>query len=302
MDIVVSALAEAYHGLRHDLHDPVRLAEAFAHLAYQALITEVELTPKPGLVDRRNTGAHHDMDVHTFHASAQALKPWFASFYRCGVRHCELPADYALLRLREEGIAAERDMFQATSGVNTHKGALFALGLLCAAAGRLAGQGIGPDRESLCEEVARMCEGVVRNELSRQSEAQTAGEHLFQRYGLTGARGEAASGFATVRRYGLPAFEEACLQGADEETALLAVLLSLMAHNPDTNVVSRGGLEGLAFVQAEAQAMLAQGGHQLPDFRACMIALDEVLIARRLSPGGSADLLALTWFLSRLPV
>ncbi|WP_018609794.1 triphosphoribosyl-dephospho-CoA synthase CitG [Uliginosibacterium gangwonense] len=301
MDIAVSALAEAYHSLRHGQHDPARLAEAFAHLAYQALVTEVELTPKPGLVDRRNTGAHHDMDVHTFYASAQALKPWFASFYRCGVSHSDLPADYALLRLREEGLAAERDMFQATAGVNTHKGALFALGLLCAAAGRLVGQGIGPDRESLCEEVARLCEGLVRNELNRQSEAQTAGEHLFQRYGLTGARGEAASGFATVRHYGLPAFEEACLQGVDEEAALLAALLNLMAHNPDTNVVSRGGLEGLAFVQGEAQALLARGGIHAPGFMADFIALDEEMITRHLSPGGSADLLALTWFLSRLP-
>lgn len=279
------------------------LANGVGGLASQALIKEVELTPKPGLVDLRNTGSHRDMDVHTFYASARALSAWFPVFFLRGLRECHVPPVAFLSSLRADGLAAERDMFHATRGINTHKGSVFALGLLCAAAGRLAGQQAGRllpvTRDDLCDEVARMCAHLVQTELCSDVEATTVGELLFQRHGMTGARGEAASGFATVREHGLPASEKALERGADEQTALLAALLALMANNADTNVVSRGGMTGLAFVQERARALIAAGGVEHPDFVASFIAFDDACIERNLSPGGSADLLAVTWFLAR---
>ncbi len=311
------------------------LAGRVARLAQRALLREVFLTPKPGLVDRRNTGAHRDMDLFTFLASARAIAPWFEVFFARGLADCAMPAEAFLPLIRPGGVACERDMLRATGGVNTHKGSIFAFGLLCAAAGRLAGQHRCLSREALCDEVGLMCAGVL-DELQRSAgtstaavtstaaataaatasataasataavtgaatAAGTAGERLFRRYGLTGARGEAASGFATVRHHALPAFDRLSRDGAGERAALHGALLELLACNPDTNLVARGGLAGLAFMQARALRIRAAGGVRAGGFRERMEAFDDAAIARNLSPGGSADLLAVTWFLSRFP-
>ncbi|PWC84756.1 2-(5'-triphosphoribosyl)-3'-dephospho CoA synthase [Azospirillum sp. TSH100] len=275
------------------------LGDRLARLAHQSLLREVMLTPKPGLVDRRNSGSHRDMDLSTFRASARAIAPWFARLFMIGLADCDLPAGLFLPRIRPDGLACERAMLQATGGVNTHKGSIFAFGLLCAAAGRLAGRGASVGPGPLCAEVAAICAGVV-DELRRGGEATTAGEHLFRRYGLTGARGEAASGFATVRAYALPMFERLRTAGAGADIALHGALLELLAFNPDTNVVARGGLGGLAFLQGEAMRLRRAGGVGAPGFLRRMAALDDAVIRRNLSPGGSADLLAVTWFLSHL--
>ncbi|MEI7367956.1 triphosphoribosyl-dephospho-CoA synthase CitG [Pectobacterium sp. 1950-15] len=261
-----------------------------------ALTMEVMLTPKPGLVDRANNGAHRDMDVALFQTSIQAISPWFRQFTDAGYQHANTPLAQLLSQVRPIGIACEQAMLSATKGVNTHKGGIFAFGLLCTAAGWLAGRGEPVTQRSLCDSVAAMCHDLVRNELETCAGAATAGEYLYQRHGLTGARGEAASGFNTVCQYALPALQQAIAAGADDETALLHTLLVLMAHNPDTNVVSRGGMDGLVFVQNYAQKLLVG-----PLDRQALIKMDDALIARNLSPGGSADLLALTWLLYHYP-
>ncbi|QHP80753.1 triphosphoribosyl-dephospho-CoA synthase CitG [Pectobacterium odoriferum] len=261
-----------------------------------ALTMEVMLTPKPGLVDCANNGSHRDMDVALFQTSIQAISPWFRHFTEVGYQHASVPLAQLLSQVRPIGIACEQAMLSATKGVNTHKGGIFAFGLLCSAAGWLAGRGERVTQRSLCDSVAIMCHDVVRNELETCSGAATAGEHLYQRHGLTGARGEAASGFNTVCQYALPALHQTIATGEGDETALLRTLLVLMAHNPDTNVVSRGGMDGLAFVQDYARRLLAG-----PLDRQALREMDDALIARNLSPGGSADLLALTWLLYHYP-
>ncbi|QIN63500.1 2-(5''-triphosphoribosyl)-3'-dephosphocoenzyme-A synthase [Caballeronia sp. SBC1] len=268
-------------------------------LAYEALMREAYLTPKPGLVDARNCGAHRDMNLHTFSASADALAPYFPRFAAAGCHYGALPADEILPLVRPLGLAAEQSMLLATSGVNTHKGGIFALGLLCTAAGRLLARHTPLRVHSLCAEVKAITCNLVERELASAGNAHSAGERLFQRFGLTGARGEAARGYATVREHALPAYLALRQQGARDEIALLQALLHLMARNADTNLVARGGLAGLEYVQQTAQRLLQAGGvsHRLG--RARMIELDDDLITRQLSPGGSADLLAVTWFLSR---
>ena len=286
-----------------ELQTPLKCREDVADeagaLVCQALRKEVEMTPKPGLVDRNNSGAHRDMDRATFHASIKAIAPWFAVFYRMGASTRDLAPEELLARLRPAGLACEGAMLQATGGVNTHKGSIFSMGLLCAAAGRLdCGEEL-PDRERLCGEVARICSKLVEAELLRMQEPCTSGEMLFQAHGLTGVRGEAASGFRTVREYGLPALERILALGVDEEKALHEALLHLLAVNRDTNLVHRGGLAGLAHVQERARSLIEDGGVQSPCFEARMLDFDRDLIERKLSPGGSADLVAVTWFLFR---
>lgn len=252
-------------------------------LAEEALWQELDLTPKPGLVDKYNNGAHRDMDHALFVRSIAAITPWFTRFAELGDKHAHRPAGEQLRMIRPMGIACEQAMYAATGGVNTHKGGIFALGLLCFAAGRLGE--VNPQR--LCREVSDICRGLVERELASRSSLATAGERQFHQFGLTGARGEAESGFATVRK---------ALSGWNRRH-LHALLLRLMAVNPDSNLVSRGGMNGLRYVQDYAHDLLENGWDE-----GALIAMDNALITRNLSPGGSADLLSVGWVLSKVSV
>lgn len=260
-------------------------------LAARALRQELDLTPKPGLVDSANSGAHRDMDYALFLASIDAITPWFARFEQAGFDNAHKPAAGQLRLIRPMGIACEQAMFAATHGVNTHKGGIFSLGLLSFAAGRLRGLGWQLSADALCNEVSAICRGLVARELAGRAQAMTAGEKQFRNYGLTGARGEAEQGFITVRRAVLPFWQQE--QG---ERRLHNALLRLMAVNRDSNLVSRGGLAGLRYVQDYAQQLLATGWEK-DDLRQ----MDQALIARHLSPGGSADLLAVAYVLAMIP-
>nr|WP_315291370.1 triphosphoribosyl-dephospho-CoA synthase CitG [Serratia proteamaculans] len=286
--------------------DPVRFVPQtqvgdFAHAAYLALLVEVNLTPKPGLVDRHNNGAHRDMNLGHFYRSARAIGIWLPRFIRQGRDDAFRPAAEQLLRLRPLGLACENHMFQATGGVNTHKGSVFSLGLLCAAYGRCDQQQRHINAKTLCAEVATMCDGLVARELQQHNALQTAGQRLFAEYGLSGARGEAESGFERVIDGALPLYRQRLNAGCDEQTALMDSLLWLMAHNDDTNVASRGGIEGLHWLQQRAAGLLAQGGAQGEQGIQRLRQFDADCIMRNLSPGGSADLLIVTWLLAQLP-
>jgi len=235
-----------------------------------------------------------------FRTSAAAISPWFAVFFQHGVTHCQrAPRDF-LAAIRADGMACERAMLRATQGVNTHKGSISAIGLLCAATGRLAGRGDVTSSESVCAEVAELCAGLVSRELCAANNSHTAGERLYTQHRLTGARGEAQSGFATARIYGVAPYQLALALGMDEERALLEALLHLMARNPDTNLVARGGLAGLALVQNHARHLLLGPMPTTAVRKRQLEAFDQLLIEQHLSPGGSADLLAVSWFLAQL--
>lgn len=242
-------------------------------LAEEALWRELELTPKPGLVDKINTGSHRDMDHALFVRSIAAIAPWFSRFAELGAEHAGKPATEQLRLIRPMGMACEQAMYAATGGVNTHKGGIFALGLLCFAAGRVK----HVNAHTLCCEVSNICSGLVDRELAGRTGRATAGERQYQDFGLAGARGEAQSGFATVRK----------VLSQWNRHQLHDLLLRLMAVNQDSNLVSRGGMEGLRYVQRYAQHLVANGWD-----RAALTEMDNALITRNLSPGGSADLLS----------
>ncbi|WP_168582452.1 triphosphoribosyl-dephospho-CoA synthase [Gephyromycinifex aptenodytis] len=280
-------------------------------LGYQALLVEARLTPKPGLVDRRNTGAHTDMDLGTFERAAAALQPWLVSLAQAGLEAGRAEAargeslDEALFtaRLRRLGLLAERSMLVATGGVNTHKGAIFALGLLLAAIGRRRGREgthaatVG----NVCDDVAALATPLLSELGTRRTGPVTAGERLFHSHALPGARGEAAGGFPRARHQALPAYRDALQEHGDEERALLHALLMLYASNADTNLAHRGGLAAVDYVRDRAARLLAVGGADRADHPRLLEEFDDDLIARRLSPGGCADLLSVTWVLARLP-
>lgn len=264
-----------------------------ARLACQALLYEVAITPKPGLVDRENSGSHRDMDFFTFQASAAALQPYFAQCVRIG-RQGGAPEE-TLRALRLPGKLAEAEMRRATVGVNTHKGAIFSMGILCGALGRLDRESWeNPDR--ILDECAAMAKGIVSEDYRdlTPETAKTAGQKLYLRYGITGVRGQAEAGFPAVREAGLPTLEAALAAGKNINEASCAALLALLVHTADTNMIHRGGFDGMQQATLEVREILDR--ENFPS-RETLESLDKRFIEKNLSPGGSADLLALTLFL-----
>ncbi len=338
-----------------------------ARSAEQSLLDEARLTPKPGLVDRNNSGANNDMDLPMLERSAEAISPYFADCARVGMEwedplcgdgaHCEgnaprggvaassgaagedpLCGDGAhcgdaryddarseetrrcaaeLIRIGKE---AEQAMFSVTGGVNTHKGAIYAFGIVCAALGHILVN--GGDIFSVSSEIAKTlaeysraeCEykgdnretekrGIAGGEPGSETHGQkvarlygaggepgseTHGQKVARLYGAGGARAEAVCGFADARA-GLEALRAS---GGDATAALLAI----MSVAADTNVLYRAGEDGLAFVQAGASRIARLSG---ADRAEALLDFDRELIDRNINPGGSADMLALALFFYR---
>ena len=279
------------------------VAARIGALAVEAMLYEVSATPKPGLVDRANQGAHDDMDFFTFMSSAAALRNTFDAFAVIGQEHSGEPIECLLAYLQMAGIAAERQMFRMTKGVNTHKGMIFSLGILTGAAGWAVTRQEPPDAEYLGKLAARMCKGLCAREygeLRQKTEKLTKGEEMYLKYGVTGARGEAESGFRTIREISLPVYRRLRRQGISLNDALVDTLLHLLAKSVDTNILGRHDMETLRYARRAAAEVLAKGSVHTVQGRAALQALDADFTARRISPGGSADLLAATHFLYSL--
>jgi triphosphoribosyl-dephospho-CoA synthase len=268
-------------------------ARAIARIATRSLWAELALYPKPGLVSLRDAGAHDDMDASTFVRSLFTLRRYFAAIAAAGC------AGAPFEELRRLGIEAESAMLLATGGVNTHRGSIFALGILCAAAGRAHARGEAPADTTLRRIVTAEWGGALvayTPSLRRPSH----GARAAMRYGVSGARGEAKRAFPSVFEVALPALREAIAQGFDPGHAALCALFALYARVDDTNVLHRAGAAGLAFVQQTARAFRAAGFLDAPDALARAEAIHREFVARRLSPGGCADLLAAALFVQRL--
>lgn len=264
-------------------------------LAKESLRLEVLTTPKPGLVDQNNCGSHKDMDLPMFLASAQALKPYFADCARIGMETANLPPEETFSRLRTAGLAAEQAMFAVTGGVNTHKGAIFTLGLLCGAAGRT----LCREPKVLLAEASAMAEGLTVRDFAgiTAENAKTAGQKLYIQQGISGVRGQAEAGFPAVGDVGLPILEQGLTQGLYLNDVGCAALLHILAATDDTNMIARSNLATAAAVRAQIAKLLADTPYP---GEATLRQLDREFTEKNLSPGGSADLLAATYFLHLL--
>jgi triphosphoribosyl-dephospho-CoA synthase len=260
-------------------------AAALGRLAEACLRQECQTWPKPGLVSHVDTGSHADMDAALLIRSAAALRPAFTAMAEAGAAGADMPT------LRRIGIAAENWMMAATGGVNTHRGAIFALGLLCAAAGRLGSHSPGSLGWVVRE---RWGEAILETPPQPSSHGTTA----WARYGAGGARMEAASGFASAYAVGLPALRAGRrLRPHEAEAARVQCFFALLATTEDTNLLHRGGVAGLAFAQAAAARFLTAGGIAATGWRQRAAETHRHFVARRLSPGGCADLLAVCLFI-----
>lgn len=243
-------------------------------LAVKALLDEVRLTPKPGLVDADNSGAHRDMDIALMEKSAYTLEPFFGIAAELGYK---VSADCPE-KLQKAGMDAEKRMLEVTNGVNTHKGAIFSLGLLCAGAGMmLSGRG-----SSVADNASALAAGL------KSLKEETHGSVVRKKYTGAGAKEEALAGFPNA-----VAAASIFARGRTAQEALL----ELLCHVYDTNLLWRGGEKGLRFVQNRAGHILS-ANEVLRD--GLMREFDAECIRYNLSPGGSADLLAAGMFLFSL--
>ncbi|MDR6710917.1 triphosphoribosyl-dephospho-CoA synthase [Pseudomonas hunanensis] len=267
------------------------LADQLADLAVEALIDEADLSPKPGLVDRRGSGAHGDMSLALMHASALALWPCLREMADAAQRHAriDLPLRAELGRSGRQG---EQAMLATTGGVNTHRGAIWALGLLVAAR---ALQPEPLDARSLALRAGR----IALLDDPALADSNSHGSQVRRRYAASGAREQAQLGFPAVTDAGLPQLLRSRAGGASETHARLDALLAIMAVLSDTCVLWRAGPEGLARLQHDARAVLDAGGTASLAGRRLLRALDTYLLTINASPGGAADLLAACLFLDK---
>jgi triphosphoribosyl-dephospho-CoA synthase len=266
-------------------------AYRLAVIARDCLIDEARLSPKPGLVDSRGNGAHHDLSLALMERSAHSLTPTFLQLAR---HSWQRPADIALRetvgRLGREG---EQQMMAATDGVNTHRGAIWALGLLVSAAAML-------DENASAQEIAAAAALLARLPDRAAPKVFSKGLKATHRYQVPGAREEAQQAFPHVMTLALPQLLRSRAQGAGESEARLDALMAVMTSLSDTCVLSRAGMTGLHAMQTGARAVLAAGGCATVAGREALARLDAQMLALNASPGGAADLLAATLFLDRV--
>lgn len=267
-------------------------------LCIKSIIYEVMVSPKPGLVDRYNSGSHSDMDVFTFIDSAISLNDYFYHCTRLGYEFNGVDCTEILTSIRPIGIEAEKYMFRATNEVNTHKGLIFSLGIIAASTGFLfkIKNHIYFDENEISKLVMEITKGLS-SELkeAHNKEQLTYGEKLYKKYGVKGIRGEVESGFDTVLKYSLPVLERLM----DENKycindILMNVLLNLMANTEDSNILGRQNMETLTYVKEISQKALELGGYFTSKGKGYIENMDKEFIEKNISPGGSADLLAIT--------
>ncbi len=284
-------------------------SDEIGRTAASALLEEVSVYPKPGLVTPYDSGAHTDMDAALFRVSARTLQPYFEASAQKGAAWQQtsegLPTPEQLHELRSIGIEAERAMFKATGGINTHKGAFFSLGILCACAGHASAGKEPLTVPHIVKRCKSLTSGLVASDfakLKKTNIAFSAGERLYLQYGITGIRGQAESGFSTVCNVSLPVLEEALADGCDPNSAAVNALLHLMCKTEDTNILHRAGPDGLTYARQSAAYALRQGGMFTLEGTQAIYRMSDDFRQKRISPGGCADLLAVTIFLYDLSV
>jgi triphosphoribosyl-dephospho-CoA synthase len=271
----------------------VTLADRLADLAVDALIDEADLSPKPALVDRRSSGAHQDLHLGLMHASALSLWPTFKEMAEAAIAIGEIgqPLREAIGLIGREGEVA---MMRTTDGVNTHRGAIWALGLLVTAAALdpqdLSAAGLG---------LRAGCLALIEDR-NVPFQAQSHGAEVARKYGAMGAREQAQMGFPAVTQFGLPQLQRSRASRHGEQNARLDALLAIMTTLSDTCVLYRAGEQGLHTMQQGAQRVLDAGGSATLGGRRALHELDQQLLGLNASPGGAADLLAACLFIDCL--
>ena len=280
-----------------------RLSNHIGLLMQKALFYEVNTSLKPGLVDRLHNGSHKDMRLSTFINSAYSLTDYFCQCVKeglsCDCSKKELPLLFQ--KLRGIGKQAEKNMLFATQGINTHKGIVFSGGILCAAIGYyISTNSKDISSENFLLSLPEICRCMLPELLSdyltlTPDTTKTNGEKLYLKYKITGIRGEAKEGFPLLFNVGFPLFQAVLKKGFSLWQAGLITLLHYIACTEDTNLIIRSDYQLACKIQKDLQQFLAHATYE--EQLSILPKLDAFFVSRNISPGGSADMLALTYFL-----
>lgn len=269
-----------------------------SNLIIKSMLYEVSTTPKPGLVDRANPGAHKDMDFFTFIDSSVVFYGYFYNCVRTGLEFQEDDYTRLLILIRPIGIKAEESMFNATNNINTHKGLVFSFGIMAAAVGSLyrENERLYFNSKEISERVKIISKGITLELTdSNMNKSITYGEKLYNKYKTTCIRGEVESGFETAIKYSLPVLEKLIKDNKYHINDIcVQVLLVLVVHTVDCNILGRHNKKTLKYAQAYAKKILNQGGYLSVIGKKDIIDMDRDFIEKNISPGGAADLLAIS--------
>lgn len=270
-----------------------------ATLATKALLYEVSISPKAGLVSRLSNGSHKDMNFYTFIDSSLALHNYFLNCFDYGQEKLFSCPNF-FKDLREVGKVAEKEMYEATKGINTHKGTIFSMGILLAVLGVHLKENKEINLKILSEKIKEMCKPLL-NELEDADNIFTYGEKAYKEYHLTGARGLAISGYEIVLLDGINKLKDFC-KTLDFETACILLLFYYMSVLDDTNIVNRASITTLKEVQILSKELFEENKKTLvkENIKNSMSKLNDIFIEKNISAGGSADLLILTIFIHLL--
>jgi holo-ACP synthase / triphosphoribosyl-dephospho-CoA synthase len=258
-------------------------------MALQAIIHEITLTPKPGLIDRAGSGTHSDMDFQSFVISTSIISMSFQSLVKKGFKCKSKDLPNALTQIRQIGLEMEKDMFAQTNGVNTQKGLIFLMGLSLFASAHVIKKNKSFDSRYFQDTVRIICKDLVKSELKESTnKVKTHGELCFEQYGASGTRGEAENGLQTVFDHALPVLLN---QDRIDDSSLILTLLAIMSQLDDTNILYRSNIETLNQLKEICDKVFRNYSfdkyEEIIDF--CM--------QKKISPGGSADLLSISVFI-----
>lgn len=274
--------------------DAFKIGEA----AILGMLYEVSISPSPGLVSPYSKGSHNDMDYFTFLRSTASIAH---AMYMCAQIGIDYDEDI-LKKLRSVGLHAEENMLKETEGVNTQRGLLFLAGVVCGAVGRCIRSKKNIDRLNISKECSFICSGIVRKELTNlhSEDNLSNGERLYLEYGITGIRGEIEKGLPSILKVGLPLYEEAISKDLTPNEALSHSLIGLMSIVEDTTVVNRCGIEGLDIMRKMSSRAIELGGMKTLEGKEYIKQIENVFEEKNISPGGAADLLAVTFMIYKI--
>lgn len=262
--------------------------QEIGRLAIKSLYSELILYPKPGLVSLVDQGSHLDMSSATFLKSLWSLRFYFSQMAQAGYYGSKFS------ELKGIAVDAEKKMLQATQGKNTHRGAIFSLGLLAASSGACFRQTLAPTNYNIRAVLLEEWGEDLRKHCFDQSSSN--GSRAIQNFQITGAREEAASGFRSLFEIALPRLSKSLREGRTWEEAQVDCLFTLIANLEDTNLYHRGGLKGASTARILAQNFIDHGGTANKNWRVLAINIHEKFVSQSLSPGGAADLLSAAIF------
>lgn len=262
--------------------------------AIRSLYAELVLHPKPGLVSLVDNGSHDDMDACLFMRSLFSLRNYFIRMVHAGTQATAFDI------LKEYGMQAERCMLAATNGINTHRGAIFSLGMLCAAAGYCHAHSLPLSAKNLRSALQAEWGAALLAHASPAVAKLSNGIRATRLYAVSGARAQGAQGFPAVFEIGLPQLLLSFAEGANASEAQVDALFSLMAQMADTNIYHRGGADGATLVRRAAKQFMQSGGTAQTEWRNRALECHRLFVSQNLSPGGAADMLSASWFVYQL--